>query len=49
MNSELAKNKHTQFKLLKPRASNDEFWAFNYPIQIEEYANGIKEHRKYKQ
>jgi hypothetical protein len=32
MNSELAKKKHTQFKLLKPRASNDEFWAFNSPI-----------------
>ena len=32
MNSELAKKKHTQFKLLQSRASQDELWAFDYPI-----------------
>jgi hypothetical protein len=47
MNSELVRKKYTQFKLFQPRASRDEFWAFNYPIQTEENVNGIKEHRKY--
>jgi hypothetical protein len=49
MNYKLVRKKYTQFKLFQPRASRDELWAFNYPIIIEEYANGIKEHRKYKQ
>ena len=31
MNSELVKKTITLFKLLKPRASQDELWAFNYP------------------
>jgi hypothetical protein len=32
MNFEFVKKKIIQFKLLKPRVSQDEFWAFNYPI-----------------
>jgi hypothetical protein len=32
MNSDLVRKNLTQFKLLEPRASQDEFWAFNYPI-----------------
>jgi hypothetical protein len=32
MNSEFVKKKYTQFKSLKPRASNDEFWAFDSRI-----------------
>jgi hypothetical protein len=44
MNSELVRKKYTQFKVLQPRASQDEFWAFDYLIQIEEDENGLKEH-----
>jgi hypothetical protein len=47
MNSELVRKKFTQFKLLKPRASWDEFYGIlNYPIQTKDSVNGIKETRE---
>jgi hypothetical protein len=43
MSSELVRKKYTQFKLFQPRASRDEFWAFNYLIQTKDNVNGIQE------
>jgi hypothetical protein len=47
MSYELVRKKYTQFKLFLSRASRDELWDFNYPIQTKDNVNGIKEHIKY--
>jgi hypothetical protein len=42
MNPELVRKNLTQFKLLQPRGSQDELWAFDYPIYTEDSKNEIR-------
>jgi hypothetical protein len=47
MNSELVRKNITQFKLLKPRASQDEFWAFKLSNLNRRQCKWNKKYRKY--
>ena len=42
MNYEFVRKNLTQFKFLQTRVSQDELWAFDYPISIEDSENEIR-------